>query len=301
MNQDPPSSTASNNGQEKASVHNIEQIANSPDPALKRDSVLRRMKPWTGKVYDHEPLWRSVTRPFLLIVNPAVAWVVFIQSFSQLWSVVISIILAQAFAPPPYNLNTAQLGYLGVGPLVGGLLASLACHLVSDRMAMAIAKRNGGVFEPEFRLLLIAIAPVFSSLGYFLFGKYAGEGKSPILISFLWGVAFASTQIVCTASGVYLVEAYREIDVDAFVVAMTGKNLVFFGFSCEFLSIHCSDLLISIYLLLIYLTRLHQRLAGQVGYLKCVLLYWRYHARLNPEYYSGVHLWQAVSPVVVLG
>ncbi|KAK7409635.1 hypothetical protein QQX98_008150 [Neonectria punicea] len=206
------------------------RLTSSINAAERRDPVLRRMRPCSG-VFDDRSLLKITLQPFYLIANPVVCWAVVLNGFAQLWNVVVSFALAQIFSPPPYLMDSARLGYLNTGPIVAGLVSSLVCGLVSDHIAVFISKRNNGVFEPEFRLLLLLIAPIFSSVGFFLFSKLAEEGKSPILISFVWGLAFVSTQVIGTATGGYLVDAYREVDVHIFVLSMSAKNLMFFGFS----------------------------------------------------------------------
>ncbi|KAH6972741.1 major facilitator superfamily domain-containing protein [Ilyonectria sp. MPI-CAGE-AT-0026] len=216
--------------QEKAEVRQLENIPSSSDVDGRRDSFLQRMKPFSG-IYDDKSLLKMTLQPFYLIANPIVIWAVLINGFGQLWNVVISLVLAQIFSPPPYLMDSAQLGYLNTGPIVAGLISCLVCGVVSDHMALFISRRNNGIYEPEFRLLLVIVAPIFSTVGFFLFGYLAEQGKSPILISFVWGLAFVSTQVVGTATSSYLVDAYREVDVHIFVLSMSIKNFFFFGFS----------------------------------------------------------------------
>jgi hypothetical protein len=69
------------------------------------------------------------------------------QGAISAWTVAVSFLLAQIFAVPPYNYNSAQIGYLYGGAMVGGLLAEIFCILLNDRAAKILARRNGGVYE----------------------------------------------------------------------------------------------------------------------------------------------------------
>ena len=189
------------------------------------------MKPWST-TYSDEPLLWLIFRPFYILLNPAILWAVILISFFQLWNVVINFMLAQLFGPPPYLLNTAELGYLGGGPMVIGLITCLAFGSLSDRTAKWAALRNNGIYEPEFRLFTMILAPILSTIGYFCFGPFAAEGKSPVVMSVLWGVAFASCVVVSASLGNYLLDAYRNVAIEIFVVSMSVKNFLFFGFSC---------------------------------------------------------------------
>lgn len=87
--------------------------------------------------------------------------------------------------------------------------------------------------EPEFRLVLIIGVLVPSTIGFFLFGNLAGDGKSPASVSVAWGVAVVAPQFMSVAVGTYVVDAYRPLAQEIFIIAMVLKNFLFFGFSCE--------------------------------------------------------------------
>lgn len=100
----------------------------------------------------------------------------------------IAYLLAQLFSPPPYLLNTAQLGYVTAGAIVGGVLGSLACGLVSDPIVKLLSKRNSGIYEPEFRLIISAFVLITAVPGLFLFGFGGSEKYSPVAMSALYGL-----------------------------------------------------------------------------------------------------------------
>ena len=53
---------------------------------------------------------------------------------------------------PKPTLSPTYLGYISVFPFVGTLVGFLLGQLVSDPSAKWAARRNNGVFEPEFRM-----------------------------------------------------------------------------------------------------------------------------------------------------
>ena len=64
-----------------------------------------------------------------------------------------------------YGFTTGQVGlaYLGIG--VGSALGLLVSAAVSDRMVESMRRKNGGVFKPEFRLPMMAIAGIAVTIG----------------------------------------------------------------------------------------------------------------------------------------
>jgi hypothetical protein len=202
---------------------------------VRKRGLVSKMAPFYG-TYSDESLIKLIIRPFAVLINPAVIWAVLTLAFPVLWVVAISFVIAQIFAPPPYLLTTTQLGYLSAGPLVGGTLGCLLCGFISDPIAKWVTRKNNGVYEPEFRLLLQLGTVVFSVIGYFLFGNLIGEGKSPAGMSAVWGVIIVTVQFVAITVGTYMVDAYRDLSVEIFIISMIFKNFLFFGFSCKFSS-----------------------------------------------------------------
>lgn len=197
-----------------------------------RKSLIARIAPYSG-IYTSDPVYKMFLKPFVFLFNPAILWAVLFIAFSQLWTIVISFCIAQLFSPPPYLLNTAQIGYVTGGPIVGGLLGCLACGWISDPTIKFMSKRNNGIYEPEFRLILSSLILVTGVPGTFLFGVMAAELKSPVIMSVLWGMVFAGCQFTANSLSGYLIDAYRDASVDIFIMSMTIKNFLFFGFSCR--------------------------------------------------------------------
>ncbi|KAL4889544.1 major facilitator superfamily domain-containing protein [Aspergillus ambiguus] len=195
-----------------------------------RKSFISRLAPFSG-TYSDIPFWTIVIKPFLVLIHPAVIWSTLLLSISTAWFVVTSYVIGQIFALPPYNLQAVEIGYMSGGIVVGGVLGSIACGLMSDPIATALARKNNGIYEPEFRLVMVIPLMITSVLGWFLFGNLTEEGKSPAVVSVVWGVAAASIQFAMTIVGTYMVDAYRAISIEVFILGMVVKNFLFFGLS----------------------------------------------------------------------
>lgn len=122
---------------------------------------------------------------------------------------------------------------MSAGPAVGGLLGSIAAGAMSDPIIEWASRRNKGVYEPEFRLMLIIPALITSAIGYFPFGYLAEVNKGPVIMSTLWGISAAGLQFIMTAVGAYMVDSYHDINIEIFIITMVVKNFLFFGFSCR--------------------------------------------------------------------
>ena len=205
--------------------------------ATSRKPFIARLNPYS-ETYSDRPFWKLCIDPILILGNPAVIWAIFLMSFPTLWVIAINLLIAQIFSAPPFLLTTTQLGYMNAGPAVGGMIGSLISGAMSDPLIKFMSRKNKGVYEPEFRLLLIIPAVILSTIAYFLFGTFVQQGKSPVVMATLWGVATASLQFLMMAVGTYCVDAYRASSVEIFIATMVIKNFLFFGFSCEFHPTH---------------------------------------------------------------
>jgi hypothetical protein len=219
---------------QKAEATELEAADRAQSILPTRISIWRRMAPWSGQIYTEVPLWRLVLSPFIIIINPAVIWAAVTIAFPVLWIVGLTLVIAQIFSAPPYLLTPAQIGYMSAGPVVSGFFANLICAFLSDWSAKWFSRRNGGKYEPEFRLFLTLGLAISTTVGYFLFGYLISQNASPVAISVAYAIVMAGAQFSAVTSGTYVVDAYRAISVDIFICAMVFKNFLFFGFTCKF-------------------------------------------------------------------
>ena len=113
-----------------------------PIPAQK--TYFQSLAVFTG-IYSNDNIIKLVIAPFVSLLNPGACYTIITSGMLQAWYVTIAITQAGLFSAPPYLLNAAQLGYLSVGPLVGGLIGSMVIGLLSDPIAKWAPKRNKGV------------------------------------------------------------------------------------------------------------------------------------------------------------
>lgn len=131
---------------------------------------------FTG-TYTDEGLLQLVIAPFAILLNLSILWVVVSSGALTALFVAVSYVLAQIFTLPPYLLDTSGMGYLSLSPFIGGLLASLILGRIVDPTIAWATRRNGGIYEPEFRLLPI-VGCLLTGLGLMVFGALAEEGRS---------------------------------------------------------------------------------------------------------------------------
>ncbi|KAI1423047.1 major facilitator superfamily transporter [Xylaria sp. FL1777] len=172
-------------------------------------------------------------RPFPLFAQPAFLWAALIQGTMIGWTVFIGVILAAIFLGPPLFWDEVQTGYAYVGPFVGALLGFFTAGIIADWSAKALTRLNGGIYEPEFRLVLVIPQLMFGVTGLFGFAVTAQgtlEGQfhwiAPIIF---FGFEVAGTVIGAVASSLYIVDAYRDLAIEGFTCLIIFKNMFSFG------------------------------------------------------------------------
>jgi hypothetical protein len=105
-------------------------------------------------------------RPLLIITKfPNVAWAGFIYGINLSWYQVLNGTASPVLSAPPYEWRSAFIGCIYVGPMVGAVFGCLWAGIAADKLALYLARRNGGVREPEHRLWPLAIAGIFTAAG----------------------------------------------------------------------------------------------------------------------------------------
>lgn len=180
--------------------------------------------------YSEENLLQLYFAPWGVMMNMAIAVVVLVYSLSLVMFIVVAFIIPQAFARAPYHMNSAGIGRLSFGPFIGGAIASILNGLLSDRLIRWCARRNRGVYEPEYRLILAFLA-FFTGASLMGWGVAVADGLSPYACATLHGLILFG--IVFAVSGVssYAVDSYSALTAEIFICCQTFKNFFAFGFS----------------------------------------------------------------------
>lgn len=141
--------------------------------------ALPRPKSWRQRMRlftpSEEPLLRTAYHPLYTICLPHVVFSAVQFASAVCWLVVMSSMISIVFAAPPYNFNSAALGYMFAGPFVGSIFGSIYGGPFLDWATVQFAKRNKGVFESEMRLYLFPFQALAMAGGLIMFGVTADK------------------------------------------------------------------------------------------------------------------------------
>lgn len=119
--------------------------------------------------------------------------------------------LSSVMTLPPYNFGSTQIGLIGLPPFIGTSLTTVVCGPLSDSIAIYLAKRNGGIFEPEMRLWLCLAFTPFVPAGLFMFGIGLNNGSHWLLPAFRLRVSSFRVVLASNAALTYLTDAYTDV------------------------------------------------------------------------------------------
>lgn len=188
-----------------------------------------------------ENFFKLLFRPFPLFVQPAFFWACLIQGAMIGWTVFIGVVLAAIFLGPPLFWDEVSTGYAYIGPFLGALLGFFIAGVLSDWSAKFLTKRNGGVYEPEFRILLVIPQLVFGCMGLYGFaitsvGTLNSQYHWAVPIMF-FGFEVCGMVIGAVASSLYIVDAYSkscglEYPIRNCLLTLISGDLAVEGFTC---------------------------------------------------------------------
>ena len=181
-------------------------------PVQRKATFSQSLLPFNGRK-TNESFLKLVFRPFPLFFHPAILWACLIQGTLIGWTVMIGVVLAAIFLGPPLWFDEVQTGYMYTGPFVGAVLGFLLAGLLADWTAKVMTRRNKGVFEPEFRIVLVLAQLVFGCAGLYGFGITSHNVSR---YGWFWPDFFYALEVMgmvlgAVASALYIVDAHREL------------------------------------------------------------------------------------------
>lgn len=194
--------------------------------------------PFNGRK-SNANFFKLALRPFPLFFHPAVLWACLIQGTLIGWTVMIGVVLAAIFLGPPLWFSEVETGYMVrtytplslsvmkrpkkltpwifflpkqyTGPFVGAVIGFIISGLLADWSTKFMIKRNKGVYEPEFRIVLVAAQLVFGCVGLYGFGITAQDvGRYGWFVpDMFFAFEVAGMVMGAVSSALYIVDAHR--------------------------------------------------------------------------------------------
>lgn len=154
---------------EQQEVTPAEKTPAQIEASEKKEPYWRTLRLYTG-TYCDTPLWKIMCRPFIVFFYPAVLWGFLVYGTTLTWIVVFSVVNASIFTLPPYNFSVSETGLISLSPFILTIIGEVIAGPLNDYLCLYLTKKNHGIYEPEFRLVLMSIVLLVGVTGFFGFG-----------------------------------------------------------------------------------------------------------------------------------
>ena len=182
------------------------------------------LKPWNGRL-RHESWLKVAIRPFILFAYPSILWSTLVYSLSIGWLIVLSESVSTVFEDKAtYNFTPLRAGLVYISPFIGGVLGTAVAGKVSDIIVRYMSRRNDGVYEPEFRLVMAIPIVVATCIGLMGYGWSAQEKDNWIVPTVFFGIISFGCSLGSTTSITFAVDSYRQYAGEALVTLNFSKS-----------------------------------------------------------------------------
>ena len=205
----PASNDSPSTSLENGPLQVLHEAPRPSDAVPAKQSFTQSLRLFNGRKTS-EPFLKLLLRPFPLLLHPAVLWAMLIQGALIGWTVMIGVVLAAIFLGPPLWFTEVTTGYMYTGPFVGALLGFVLSGLLADWSTKVMIRMNKGVYEPEFRILLVLPQLIFGCAGLYGFGITAAGVRR---YNWFWPDFFFALEVMgmvlgAVASALYIVDAH---------------------------------------------------------------------------------------------
>ena len=149
------------------------------DTSIPMNSYWKRHALWTlskQTTTEQRSLWMHIYQPFqILCTFPAVMFTALQYGFSIAMLAILAVTQATLYPFPPYNFSPIGIGNMNLPPAIGAILGSLFGGPLVDYFILQVAKRRGGIYEPETRLWLFLVPGFCMPIGLFMYGLTIAE------------------------------------------------------------------------------------------------------------------------------
>ncbi|KAF1974265.1 MFS general substrate transporter [Bimuria novae-zelandiae CBS 107.79] len=189
-------------------------------------SYVQSLKPWNGRLVKDK--WIKVMiRPFILFAYPAVLWSSLVYALAVGWLIVLSESVAEVYRHgDTYHFTALQVGLVYISPFVGGVLGTAVAGKISDLIVRFMARKNDGVYEPEFRLIMAIPISISTVIGLMGFGWSVEERDNWVVPTVFFGVISFGCSLASTTAVTFVVDSYRQYAGEALVTLNFCKNIL---------------------------------------------------------------------------
>ncbi|RDW70074.1 MFS transporter-like protein [Coleophoma crateriformis] len=176
-------------------------------------------------------LFRMMVRPLLFLSIPSISYAGFSYGSNLIWFNVLNGTASLILGGAPYNFKASMVGLTYISPLIGVAVGSFYSGVIGDRVVLALARRNKGLLESEYRLWLFSASLILIPGSLILWGVGAAHHIHWFGLVFAMGVIACSNSIGIQLSVSYCIDSYKDLSGEAMVTVIIIRNTMSFAVS----------------------------------------------------------------------
>ncbi|KAG9675500.1 MFS general substrate transporter, partial [Aureobasidium melanogenum] len=201
----------------------------TPDK-FKRKIYFDKLKLWQkSDLQKDNHIVGMTTRPLIFLTFPVILYAGFSYGSNLIWFNVLNGTASSILGSAPYNFPASMVGLSYVSPLIGVAIGSFYTGVIGDKFVLAMARRNGGVLESEYRLWLFLPSLLLIPGGLILWGVGAAQHVMWFGCVFAMGVIALTNTIGIQLSISYAVDSYKDLGGEAIVTVILVRNTMSFA------------------------------------------------------------------------
>ncbi|WEJ94871.1 hypothetical protein PSN45_002371 [Yamadazyma tenuis] len=186
-------SESSSNDKHKEMVE-VSRVTGSIPPAK---SYFQRMKLISTDQATSSSWYELLIVPMYTARYPSVIWASITYGIQICWLSYYSTTSSEFYMSPPYNFSGSAVGLTSLGMLAGYVCGCSYSFFLSDWFQLKATRMNNGIFEPEFRLLLMPFPILVNMAGLFMYGLgvyYGLHWSVSVIVFSFWGKKMQRTK-----------------------------------------------------------------------------------------------------------
>ncbi|KEQ66664.1 MFS general substrate transporter [Aureobasidium melanogenum CBS 110374] len=188
-------------------------------------SFKQTLKPYAGRL-SQDRWFKVALRPFILFAYPAILWSSLVYALSVGWLIVLSESVSVIYENrATYHFTSLQVGLVYISPFIGGILGTAVAGRFSDVIVRWMSRKNDGVYEPEFRLLMAIPVTISTVIGLMGYGWSVSERDAWIVPTVFFGIISFGCCVGSTTAITFAVDSYRQYAGEALVTLNFSKNI----------------------------------------------------------------------------
>ncbi|TPX08025.1 uncharacterized protein E0L32_010225 [Thyridium curvatum] len=221
----------------RTTSYNVQRIATTDVRELDLVNFKPRTLASDMRIFVNEPDWaegiRTVQRMFVVMLFPDMLWAFLLNGLTLGVNVAMGTTYGNILSAPPYSWENQNISFAMAGQIVVSFIGLPLLGWGSDWLVKLLARRHGGVHQPQYRLVPLVFPALVGVIAVILYGQAAAHPERLHWFAIVFAVnAYYFCFVGANQSGiVYALDAYPTRSGPALVVICALRGVLSFGTS----------------------------------------------------------------------